>query len=136
MSGPSLRKLDAHQSIHEGAVTEGKELLDMLVKLYKDDQHQYAQTVAKVLVEHWETRTIAHADSEEEGFYVDLLDKNPNLKEPLTMLKRDHDLLRILVTDVKDMLKNEGLTEEVIDHFKAILIVLDIHNHDEEILLS
>lgn len=86
-------------------------------------------------MEHWETRTIAHADSEEEGFYMEIMEKKPELKEEVIKLIRDHDLIRMIVADVKGRLPNEGVTEEVIDRFKTILHLVDIHNHEEERIL-
>ncbi len=87
---------------------------------------------ARALLEHWETRTIAHADSEEEGLYKRKLEENPDISHTLSMLKRDHDLLRILVSDIKEELDKQGVNDDVIDRFKAIYVLVQIHNRDEE----
>lgn len=135
MSGPALRHHYSHQSIHDGYYTEGRELTEVLVKLFRDNREEDCAVAADALVEHWETRTIAHADSEEEGFYLEVMEKKPELKEQVIKLIRDHDLLRMIVFDVKDRLLSEGVTEEVIDLFKTILLLVDIHNHEEERIL-
>lgn len=135
MSGPSLNKLNAHRSIHDGVVTEGRDLLELLLKVRREkraDHEKHALMTAEALIEHWDTRLIAHADSEEEGFYEKKLADHPDLNEALTKLKRDHDLFRMLNKEIKDLISNDGVTEEVIDRFKTIYILARIHNRDEE----
>ncbi|MCM3124996.1 hemerythrin domain-containing protein [Mesobacillus sp. AQ2] len=135
MSGPALKNHFSHQSIHDGYYTEGRDLTELLVKLFREEREEDCAVAADALVEHWETRTIAHADSEEEGFYMEIMEKKPELKEEVIKLIRDHDLIRMIVADVKGRLPNEGVTEEVIDRFKTILHLVDIHNHEEERIL-
>lgn len=135
MTGPSLRKLDAHRSIHDGVVAEGRDLLELLLKVLseKPENHeQLSKMAVEALIEHWEQRLIAHADSEEEGFYEEQLEQQPELLEPLTMLKRDHELFRILVKEIKGIIEKDGITEEAIDRFKAIYVLAQIHNREEE----
>ncbi|WFA03809.1 hemerythrin domain-containing protein [Bacillus sp. HSf4] len=132
MSGPSLNKLDAHRSIHDGAVTEGRDLMEVLERVYGEKHEKHAMIAAKALLDHWETRTIAHADSEEEGLYKRKLEENPDISHTLSMLKRDHDLLRILVGDIKEKLDKQVVNDDVIDRFKAINVLVQIHNRDEE----
>ncbi|MDU0413820.1 hemerythrin domain-containing protein [Bacillus paralicheniformis] len=132
MSGPSLNKLGSHRSIHDGAVTEGRDLMEVLEQVYGEKHKKHAMIAARALLEHWETRTIAHADSEEEGLYKRKLEENPDISHTLSMLKRDHDLLRILVSDIKEQLDKQGVNDDVIDRFKAIYVLVQIHNRDEE----
>lgn len=135
MSGPSLNKLTAHRSIHDGALTEGRDLLRVIDKVFQEGNVEQAKIGADALVEHWETRTIAHADAEEDGFYKKKLKENPDIELTLAMLKRDHDLLRTLVIEIKQLLAEDGINNEVIDRFKAIYVLVQIHNRDEESLL-
>lgn len=135
MSGPSLHKLNAHRSIHDGTITEGRDLMGVLMRVYTEKQEKHAMIAANALVEHWETRTIAHASSEEEGFYVRILEENPDLFETIVMLKRDHDLIRILVNEIKETLKVTSVNEDIIDRFKAIYVLVQLHSRDEESLL-
>jgi hypothetical protein len=135
MSGPSLYKLDAHRSIHDGVVSEGRELLDLLLKVRQEKaEHQERNTriAAEALVDHWEKRLVAHADSEEENFYQEKVEQNPDLTDAVVGLKRDHELFRIIVREIKGLMDSEGITEGVIDRFKAIGVLAEIHNHEEE----
>ncbi|WP_458412830.1 hemerythrin domain-containing protein [Schinkia sp. CFF1] len=136
MSGPSLHKLTAHRSIHNGSLTEARDLLEVLEKVFQEGQMEHALLAARTLVEHWETRTIAHADSEEDGFYQKKIEENPDLQELIIMLKRDHQLFRTLIDDIKQILdeKNE-VNHDVIDRFKTIYVLVQIHNRDEETYL-
>lgn len=135
MSGPSLNKLHSHRSIHDGVVTEARDLMEVFMKVYEERHEKHALIAAKVLIEHWETRLLAHADSEEEGLYIRCEQEKPKLLEKLTMLKRDHDLLRILVHETKDKLNKKGVNDDVIDRLKAIYVLAQIHNRDEEMIL-
>lgn len=134
-SGPSLRQLHAHHAIHQGgltgAITKTQEMEDLL----RAKEFEVARQAADHLVEYWETRVISHADSEEDGFYREMLQQDPTLEEAVVKLTRDHDLLRIIVADIKEMLVEEGLTYEVMQQFHALLVVNAIHSRDEERML-
>ncbi|NBI30075.1 hemerythrin domain-containing protein [Chengkuizengella marina] len=132
MSGPSLKKLHAHRSIHDGVITEGRDLMEKFLKLYNNNQIKLARMVTDELTEHWETRAIAHADAEEEGFYQEKLDQKPELLEKVNKLKRDHELLRILLGEIKELLPRDETHEDVIDRFKTMQILMQIHNREEE----
>ncbi|MBM4763386.1 hemerythrin domain-containing protein [Bacillus sp. B15-48] len=132
MSGPSLRKLDAHHAIHEGAYTEAKNLTEILNQLVMEKKEKEAAEVADALVEHWEMRIIGHADSEEEGFYPEVLNIEPNLSEKIAMLTRDHHILRTLAHEIRISLSKAGPSKEVLDRFSALLLVNEIHSRDEE----
>ncbi|WP_210366985.1 hemerythrin domain-containing protein [Bacillus sp. REN3] len=135
MSGPALKNHFSHQSIHEGYYTEGRDLTEVLVKLHREKREKECRIAAEALVEHWETRTIAHADSEEEGFYLEVMEQRPEIKEDVIKLIRDHDLLRMIVADVKQRIQKDGVTQEAIDRLKTILLLVNIHNHEEERIL-
>ncbi|MTD29488.1 hypothetical protein [Planomicrobium sp. YIM 101495] len=134
-SGPSLRQLHAHHAIHQGgltgAITKTQEMEDLL----RAKEFEVARQAADHLVEYWETRVISHADSEEDGFYREMLQQDPTLEEAVVKLTRDHDLLRIIVADIKEMLVEESLTYEVMQQFHALLVVNAIHSRDEERML-
>ncbi|HHY73556.1 MAG TPA: hemerythrin domain-containing protein [Bacillus bacterium] len=136
MSGPSLYKRAAHQSIHNGAFTEGQELLEVLEQVFREGQMEHATVAVQALIEHWETRTIAHAESEEDGFYQKKSEENPDLQELIIMLKRDHQLFRDIINDIKQIIDEEGgVNEAVIDRFKTLFVLNEIHNHYEETYL-
>lgn len=133
MSGPSLENLDAHRSIHDAALFEAKELTELLVKLHSDGKKEPCLEVAKALIESWEQRTLAHAESEEEGFYKKNIEKNGKLTEVITMLKRDHHILRTIVQDINELLQGEKeVNSSIINHFQALLVVGQIHSREEE----
>jgi len=70
MSGPNFLKKDAHSSIHEAALNEAKELRGLFQKCLLHKDMEKARQVAEITIEHWEARTLKHAESEEEGLYI------------------------------------------------------------------
>jgi len=135
MSGPGLRNVDSHAAIHEAALNEAIELNDLLDKLLKDEQPEKGLEVAHIAVEHWETRTLRHAQAEEEGLYIEMVKEKPELKEDVIGLIRDHDILRFLVKEIKKILDTEGFNREVMQRFHALVVVDIYHNQEEERIL-
>ena len=133
ITGPSLRKLDSHRSIHQGAYAEARDITRVLDKLYYDNRMDECLKAANALVEYWETRVIAHADTEDEGFYKELLEKRPEITREVHMLSRDHDLFRKIIANIKKQLTEEVLvTKEIVNQFNALLIIKEHHNKGEE----
>lgn len=135
MSGPSLRQLHAHHAIHQGGLSGAVAKTEEVEELLEMKEAEVARQAADHLIEYWETRILSHADAEEDGFYQEMIAKNPDLEAPVIRLKRDHELLRIIVQDVKALLAEEGLTPAVLHQFHALLVVNAIHSRDEERLL-
>ncbi|MED3553725.1 hemerythrin domain-containing protein [Cytobacillus praedii] len=131
MSGPSLKKQDAHSLIHEAALNEAKELRDIFQRCLEDGQKEKALQVAEVIIEHWETRTLKHAESEEEGLYKEMVLENPQLKDLVVQLTRDHDIMRRIVQQMKEMLQKQEVDEEFTTLMDGVIIVDLIHNEDE-----
>lgn len=136
MSGPGLRSADSHAAIHEAAVHEAVELNEILSKLLSENQKEKALEVAYIAVEHWETRTLRHAESEEEGLYKELVKENPDLKDFVLQLTRDHNTMRYLVKEVKQLLDEEGASKKVLHRFHALVHVDLYHNEEEEKVLQ
>ncbi|HLR67469.1 hemerythrin domain-containing protein [Virgibacillus alimentarius] len=134
MSGPALKHVDSHSAIHEAALNEATELTELLDKLVRDNQKEKALELAFVIVEHWETRTLRHAESEEEGLYEDLVETSPELKDSIIALTRDHDLLKLLIQEIKELLRN-GISDDVVQRFQALILVDLLHNQKEETIL-
>lgn len=132
MSGPSLRKKHSHHAIHDGIFTEARDLTILFKKLILENKVEESKVISEALLEHWETRTLAHAQSEEEGFFVDKLRENPDLKETIIKLKRDHQILEMIVKSIKEKIHNNELTEEILPYFDALLVVFELHNDEEE----
>ena len=135
MSGPGLRKVDSHAAIHEAALNEAIELNELLEKLLLNKELEKGLEVAHIAVEHWETRTLRHADAEEEGLYKEMVEEKPELKDSIVGLTRDHDILRFLVKEIKEMLEKDGFNANVLNHFHSLVIVDLYHNQEEEKVL-
>ena len=119
MSGPSLRKKNAHHSIHDGIYTEARDLTNLLKKMISENQTEHFNELSEALIEHWETRTLAHAEAEEEGFFVEKLAAEPELEE-------------MIIEQIKQSNATEGVTENVIRGFDALLVLFLLHNQEEE----
>jgi len=135
MSGPALLKKHSHAAIHEAAIHEAVELLDLLATCLERKEPEKAWKVALVLVEHWETRTLRHAEAEEEGLYKKLVEDHPELKDEVTALIRDHQLMRKTVAKIKNMLREQHVTKEMFRAFAALVEIDLLHNEAEEALL-
>ncbi|ULT59315.1 hemerythrin domain-containing protein [Neobacillus drentensis] len=131
MSGPSLRKQDAHTSIHESALNEAIDLRMLLQKCLTEDQKEKAIKVAEVTIEHWESRTLQHAASEEEGLYKEMVAEHPSLHPIVLQLTRDHDLMRRMVEQMKNLLIHDEIDERMVSLLDSLIIVDSIHNEDE-----
>ncbi|MDP4084850.1 MAG: hypothetical protein Q8934_09575 [Bacillota bacterium] len=136
MSGPALRSKDSHSSIHEAAILEANELTELIDQLIRDNHAGQALEVAYILVEHWETRTLRHAEAEEDGLYREFVEKTPELKETIVALTRDHQLLRLIVMEIKDILAKDGVNKDVLQRFQALILIDLLHNQEEMKLLA
>lgn len=136
MSGPALKKVDSHAAIHEAALNEARELTELLARCLDNLQYDKASEVAYVTLEHWETRTLAHAAAEEEGLYKEMAEVSQEFNEAVIALTRDHDILRRLAEEIKGFLSRGEIGYDVLNRFQALILVDDIHNHDEEKWLS
>jgi hypothetical protein len=131
LSGPSLKKQDAHSSIHEASLNEAKELNELFRLCLQKKQKEKAFQVAEVLVEHWESRTLKHAEAEEEGLYIEMVKENPALHHLVIQLTRDHDLMRRIVEQLKVQLSNNDINEWMLILMDSLVVIDSIHNEDE-----
>ncbi|HLR51328.1 MAG TPA: hemerythrin domain-containing protein [Candidatus Avamphibacillus sp.] len=132
-TGPALRMLDSHQSIHAGSHGEARDLTEVTEKLFEDKRQEDCFKAAEVLIEYIESRIIAHADAEDEGFYLETLEKKPDLEKNIHMLMRDHDLMRQIVKKIKEQMnKRKEVTKSIINQFHSILIIHELHARGEE----
>jgi len=130
--GPSLGQKHAHHAIHEGALTGAIQKTEDLFGFLIKGEAEAAKLAADDLVDYWETRIIAHADSEESGFYQEKAEQYPELKEAVIGLKRDHDILRMILQDIRLILNEKGITHEVMMKFDSLIIVIELHSREEE----
>lgn len=135
MSGPGLKHVDSHSAIHDAALEEAKELNEIIAKLIKDGQMEKAHQTALVAVEHWDTRTLRHAQAEEEGLYKELVKESPELKNSIIELTRDHNTMRYFVKQIKTQLESDGFNEEILHQLYALVHVDTYHNFEEERIL-
>ncbi|MFW5435848.1 hypothetical protein [Paenibacillus apiarius] len=135
-TGPALRHVDSHSAIHEAALEEAKELTELLESCIKAGQPDKALELAYLMIEHWESRTLQHAQSEEEGLYKEAIEMKPHLRDAVLVLTRDHNLMRYLVRDIKDLLANAGANQEVCHRFHALILIDMLHNRDEETMIE
>lgn len=133
--GKGLKHVDSHAAIHEAALNEARELNEILGKLVSNHQMDKALEIAYIAVEHWETRTLRHADAEEKGLYKELVEEKPELKEEVIGLTRDHNILRYLIKEIKQTLESDGFTREVLEMLHTLVHVDHYHNQEEEKIL-
>ncbi|WP_257209470.1 hypothetical protein [Bacillus toyonensis] len=131
LSGPSLKKRDAHSSIHEAALNEARELREIFYKYLHENQKEKAVQIAEIIIEHWESRTLKHAESEEEGLYKEIVKENQEMEKTVIQLTRDHDLMRRIVEGMKERLQTKEPDERIIMLIDSLIIIDEIHNEDE-----
>lgn len=136
MSGPALRKADSHSLIHQAALGEARELTEILENCIMKGELEQALDVAYITLEHWESRTLQHANSEEEGLYKEIAESRPEYKDTIIGLIRDHNLMRKLVAEIKELLASEGATKNIVERFITLIYVDEMHNNDEESMLG
>ena len=132
MSGPSLTKRQSHHVIHEAAFAEAEELTRLLHQASLAGDRERALQLAGVLVEHWQTRTLRHAEAEEQGWYRELARERPELQADILQLTRDHDLLRTMLGEIEQIVAARGWVAGVVERFEAMLLLNAIHSRTEE----
>ena len=135
MSGPGLEQRETHQAIHRAAFVEAEQLTRLLRSVAKEPVPDRALAVADILIEHWETRILAHAEAEEAGLYTRIAQARPREGEIIHGLIRDHDMLRRLTAEIQTILASQGWTDGIVERFEAMLLVNSIHSRDEEAFL-
>ncbi|WP_342510815.1 hemerythrin domain-containing protein [Sporosarcina sp. FSL K6-1522] len=135
MAGPALKQLHSHRAIHEGGLSGAIGKTEEMMDLLKQGNLEVANQAADALVDYWLTRVISHADAEEEGFYSEVVEQKPKMEHAVIQLKRDHDLLRIILKDIQVLRETENLSPSVLHRFHALLVVNEIHSRDEERML-
>src|SRR5699024_3680445 len=155
-AGPALRQLTSHRAIHDGAQDDAKSLTADMIQLYhagedkdalqtasmilqrweqnsmdREDKHELQ--VARMLLKHWEENIIAHADTEDEGLFPDLLQKDETDQKGIHMMMRDHDLFRQIAASIKETLDQDNkVTQEMIYEFTSLIIINGLHHKGEE----
>ena len=136
VSGPALKQADSHSSIHEAAIGEAEQLTRLLRSCLDREAYEEAYETACIALEHWETRTLAHAEAEEEGLYREIAEANPEWREKIVALTRDHELMRQLATEIRDTLAEDVVDDGVVRRFEAMILIDLQHNRDEERMVA
>lgn len=135
MSGPALRNVDSHSSIHEACLGEAQELTGLYSGFLRLNELDKALEIAYITVEHWESRTLQHALSEEEGLYKEAVEAQPELSGTIAALTRDHNLMRFLVKEIRELLE-QGASDKILQRFHALLLIDHYHNRDEILMIG
>ncbi|MCE4956516.1 hypothetical protein [Macrococcoides caseolyticum] len=135
--GPSLRQLHAHKQIHDTGLSLAVNMTDELIRTYKNGTEEDVIQEVIALVDFFQSRVLSHADAEEEadGFYTETVKENPELYDKVQQLTRDHDIMRQIVEKIKTQMEQEGFSTQIIDYFRSLIIVNEIHSRDEELFL-
>lgn len=132
LSGPALQQIDSHHAIHEAAHSEAAELTGIFDQAMADNSTDLALQTAYLLIEHWETRTLRHAEAEETGFYKNAVSEFPVLESIVIALTRDHELMRMTVEEIKSLLRVAGPSQAVQTRFHFLVLLERNHSRDEE----
>lgn len=136
MEEMALATKTVHRAIHKDTYQKADDLTNVLREMWEmGDSQVHMLQKAYELVGHWEEQTLIHAAEEERGLYVTAVKDNPALKEKVLQLVSEHQLLRVLVGQIKGILENIGMNEHVLSRFDTLLLVNEIHNYREEINL-
>lgn len=132
LSGPALQQLQSHRSIHEAAYGEAEELTHIAKAFAEAGKEQAVLSTVRLLIEHWQTRTLCHATEEEEGFYKEVAMEYPEYADKIFFLTRDHNVMRQLVEEVEKLLVTQGSVHAMLDRFQMLLWLVERHSRDEE----
>ncbi len=134
MSGPALKQKDSHRAIHDAAHGEADELTGTVVEFMAGGKMEAAKAAARLLVEHWRTRTLRHAEEEEAGLYQEIVLQDPDRIRDIAGLTRDHALMRTLVDEAEEKLNqgDEGSFAEALERFRMLLWLVVAHSREEE----
>jgi len=136
MSGPALKQADSHSSIHEAAIGEAQQLTALLRNCMAKEAFEEAYETACIALEHWETRTLAHAEAEEEGLYREIAELRSDWREIVIGLTRDHELMRQLAAEIRQTLAEEAVDDGVVRRFEAMILIDLLHNREEERMVA
>lgn len=133
MSRPVLTDKSSHREIHKLAYHQAERFTNRLQKMWVEgDSQEKLLEIAYQSVEHWETTTLAHALEEEKGIYVSAMIRKLRLTEKVLELAKEHQLMRVLVHQIKTILDEQGVNNDKLSRFDTLLLVNEFHNYKEE----
>lgn len=132
-TGPALKQLTSHRSIHDAGQAQARALTEEVMQLFEDNKTDECLDTAKTLLEHWEQKIIAHADAEDETFFQELLAGNEIADKHIYMMMRDHDLFRKITAHIRKSIEHEAkVTMNHLYEFNTLLILNAFHHKGEE----
>jgi hypothetical protein len=131
-AGPALKQRNSHHDIHEASLREAESITFLLRQMDRQENELRAVAVAEVLLEHWKSRVLAHATAEEQGWYLELQEKDPGLASQLVELKRDHQLMGELIDEIEGLMNERRWQETLLDRFITLLQLNRLHSQTEE----
>src|SRR5699024_2621862 len=132
-AGPALRQLTSHRAIQEGAQDEAKSLTADMSQLYHAGEDKDALQTARMLLKHREEKNIAHADTEDEGLFPDILQKDETDQKRIHMMMRDHDLFRQIAASIKETHDQyKKVKQEMIYECTSLIIINGLNHKGEE----
>ncbi len=132
--GPSLVDQHAHQAIHDAARFEMEAGTELLHTSVSRQDSMTALRLARELADGWHQRVLAHADAEEQDMFPQVVAAFPASEAMVAALIRDHEVMRLLVEEVRQELDRESeVTPAVLGRFTALLHVQRLHSSLEEL---
>lgn len=138
MDNLPLDDYSAHKNLHDEILGGAEEQLESMKTLLNKLEHKELADEMESFIEYVEERVLGHFDEEEtsSGLYDRAVGREPALHDKVTGLKRDHELIRMMVGRMKEELsKDEVDFQKLIDHSVSIILVDELHSRDEENLL-
>ncbi|HIW13728.1 MAG TPA: hypothetical protein H9891_11305 [Candidatus Salinicoccus stercoripullorum] len=138
MDNLPLNDYSAHKDLHDEILGGAEEQLESMKTLLNKLEHKELADEMESFIEYVEERVLGHFDEEEtdSGLYDRAVGREPALHDKVQRLKRDHELIRMMVGRMKEELsKDEVDFQKLIDHSVSIILVDELHSRDEENLL-
>lgn len=125
----------SHKELHDEILGGAEQQLDSMKTLLNKFEHKELAEEMESFIEYVEERLLGHFSQEEaqDALYESATKQNPELQDKVQGLKRDHELIRMMVERMKQELAKEEVDfQKLIDHSVSIILVDEIHSRDEE----
>lgn len=92
----------------------------------KEEMMDFITFVEEEMIHHYEK-------TERDGFYQDILDEKPELREKIHHLSRDLELIKIIIDLMKKELEKDEINfQKLVDYSSSVTLINEIHSRDEE----
>ena len=120
--------------IHDSAIADIEALTEQIMEKMNLGTGD-ARGLIGNLTDLWRSRILSHAEEEEDGLYGEIERAEPGSECKIERMKRDHEILGILVQQIEEINLSTGNIGEIIGINSAMLRILELHDRDEEELL-